>query len=62
MPEGGGDGMIATLGGRWGGWGFYLLKGKPVFNYNMLTLAQYRWEGAGRADARQAHHRVRLHL
>jgi len=22
-----------------------MLKGKPVFNYNMLILAQYRWEG-----------------
>jgi arylsulfatase len=45
VPPGGGDGMIATMGGRWGGWGFYLLKGKPVFDYNMLVLAQYRWVG-----------------
>ena len=45
VPEGGGDGVIATVGGRWGGWGLYLLKGKPVFNYNMLTLAQYQWVG-----------------
>src|SRR3977135_984992 len=34
------------MGGRWGGWGLYMLKGKPVFNYNMLILAQYRWEGS----------------
>lgn len=40
------DGVIATLGGRWGGWGLYLLKGKPVFNYNMLTLTQYQWVAA----------------
>src|SRR6185295_13145734 len=45
VPEGGGDGMIATAGGRWGGFGLYLLKGKPVFNYNGLMLAQFRWEG-----------------
>ena len=45
VPQSGGDGMIATMGGRWGGWGLYILKGKPVFNYNMLILAQYRWEG-----------------
>jgi arylsulfatase A-like enzyme len=45
VPQGGGDGMIATMGGRWGGWGLYMLKGKPVFDYNMLILAQYRWEG-----------------
>ena len=45
VPQGGGDGMIATMGGRWGGWGMYILKGKPVFHYNMLILAQYHWEG-----------------
>ena len=45
VPDGGGDGMIVTTGGRWGGFGLYILKGKPVFDYNMLILAQYRWEG-----------------
>jgi len=45
VPAGGGDGMIVTEGGRWGGYGLYLLKGKPVFNYNALMLAQFRWEG-----------------
>ena len=45
VPQGGGDGMIVTEGGRWGGYGLYLLKGKPVFDYNMLMLAQSRWEG-----------------
>jgi hypothetical protein len=45
VPQGGGNGMLATIGGRWGGWGLYLLNGKPVFDYNMLILAQYRWEG-----------------
>ena len=39
VPQGGGDGMIATAGGRWGGCGLYMLKGKPVFDYNMLILA-----------------------
>jgi Sulfatase len=45
VPEGGGDGMIVTQGGRWGGYGLYILNGKPVFDYNMLILAQYHWEG-----------------
>ena len=45
VPQGGGDGMLVTMGGRWSGYGLYLLKGKPVFDYNMLILAQYRWEG-----------------
>lgn len=43
--EGGADGMIATMGGRFGGYGLYLLNGKPVFVYNMLNLKRYRWEG-----------------
>jgi arylsulfatase A-like enzyme len=45
VPQGGGNGMLATAGGRWGGWGLYMLNGKPVFNYNMLILAQYQWVG-----------------
>jgi hypothetical protein len=45
VPQGGGDGMLVTTGGRWGGYGLNLLKGKPVFDYNMLILAEYRWEG-----------------
>jgi arylsulfatase A-like enzyme len=45
VPEGGGDGMIVTEGGRWGGYGLYLLKGKPVFSYNLLQLLVPRWAG-----------------
>ena len=45
VPQGGGDGMIVTLGGRFGGYGLYLLKGKPVFTYNLLDLERFRWEG-----------------
>src|SRR3954454_3752283 len=46
VPEGGGDGMIVTDGGRFGGYGMYLLKGKPVFLWNLLDLKRVRWEGA----------------
>jgi arylsulfatase A-like enzyme len=45
IPQGGAEGMIATLGGRFGGYGLYLLKGKPVFTYNFLDLTRFRWEG-----------------
>jgi arylsulfatase len=50
IPEGGAEGMIATLGGRFGGYGLYLLKGKPVFVYNLVDLKRYRWEGGVGAD------------
>jgi len=45
IPKGGAEGMIVTLGGRFGGYGLYLLNGKPVFDYNLLDLTHYRWEG-----------------
>jgi hypothetical protein len=45
VPQGGAEGMIVTLGGRFGGYALYLLKGKPVFVYNLLDLERYRWEG-----------------
>jgi arylsulfatase A-like enzyme len=44
VPAGGGEGMLNTLGGRFGGYGLYLLKGKPVFTYNFLALERFRWE------------------
>ena len=44
VPDGGGNGMLVTAGGRFGGWGFYLLKGKPVFVYDLLDLARPRVE------------------
>jgi arylsulfatase len=45
VPEGGAEGMILTSGGRFAGYGFYLLEGKPVFLWNMLNLERIRWEG-----------------
>jgi hypothetical protein len=45
VPKGGAEGMILTSGGRFAGYGFYLLEGKPVFLWNMLNLERIRWEG-----------------
>ena len=46
VPQGGAEGMLLTSGGRFGGYGFYLLKGKPVFLWNMVDLERLRWEGS----------------
>ncbi len=45
VPKGGAEGMIVTFGGRFGGYGLFLQKGKPVFVYNLLDLERFRWEG-----------------
>jgi arylsulfatase len=44
VPQGGAEGMILTSGGRFAGYGFYLLKGKPVFLWNMVDLERIKWE------------------
>lgn len=45
VPEGGGDGMLITQGGRFAGYGFYLLKGKPTFTWNLVGLKKVKWQG-----------------
>jgi arylsulfatase len=44
VPEGGGDGMIITQGGRFAGYGLYLDKGKPTFDWNLLGLKNQTWQ------------------
>ena len=45
IPQGGAEGMLNTNGGSFGGYGLYLVKGKPVFTYVQLTTERFRWEG-----------------
>lgn len=46
IPAGGAEGMLITQGGRFGGYGFYVLKNKPVFLWNLVDLKRVRWEGS----------------
>ncbi len=45
IPKGGAEGMLLTHGGRFSGWGLYLLNGKPVFHYNLAGVARYTIAG-----------------
>ncbi len=45
IPQGGAEGMLITQGGRFAGYGFYVLKNKPVFLWNLVDLKRVRWEG-----------------
>src|SRR6185436_313682 len=52
IPEGGGEGMIVTEGGRFGGYGLFLSngvegigRGHVVFMHNLLDLKRTAWEG-----------------
>ena len=41
IPDNGADGLIMTQGGRFCGYGLYLLEGKPVFHYNLAGVERY---------------------
>jgi arylsulfatase len=45
VPQGGAEGMLVTDGGRFAGYAFYLLEGKPVFTWNLIQLAKVKWQG-----------------
>ena len=62
VPDGGGDGMIITQGGRFAGYGFYLNKGKPTFVWNLVGLKHVTWEAPDALTAGQAHARLRLQV
>jgi hypothetical protein len=39
IPKGGGNGVILSQAGRFGGWSLYAKDGKPIYNYNYLGLS-----------------------
>jgi arylsulfatase len=45
IPSGGAEGMLMTDGGRFAGYGFYLLKGVPVFTWDLIDLERVKWQG-----------------
>jgi arylsulfatase len=45
VPQGGANGVLVTQGGRFSGYAFYLVQGRPVFNWNFLGAQNHRWEG-----------------
>ena len=41
IPTTGAEGVLVTQGGRFNGWGLYVLAGKPVFHYNTVGVFRY---------------------
>jgi arylsulfatase len=52
IPQAGAEGMLITQGGRFGGYGFYVLGSKPVFTWNLVDLKRIRWEGPALAPGK----------
>jgi arylsulfatase len=45
VPKSGAEGVLMTDGGRFAGYAFYLLKGKPIFTWNLVGLDRVKWQG-----------------
>ncbi|MFN3889638.1 MAG: arylsulfatase [Beijerinckiaceae bacterium] len=46
VPQGGGNGVIVTQGGRFSGWALYLKDGKPTFTMNLFNVERPKWQAA----------------
>jgi arylsulfatase A-like enzyme len=58
VPEGGAEGVIVAQGGAFGGWSLYAKEGRPVYCYNLASLAQVKIEGTEPIPAGE--HQVRM--
>jgi arylsulfatase len=54
IPKNGADGVILAQAGRFGGWSFYLMDGKPAYTYNWLGLERYTVAAAQAVPAGKA--------
>ena len=43
IPQDGAEGVLATMGGRFGGWGMLLMDGKPEFDYAFSQQLQHKY-------------------
>jgi len=60
IPSAGAKGVIATQGGRFGGWGLLLLDGKPMFVHAYSNQAQHKYRVASQQALAPGKHRVRF--
>ena len=51
ISEDGAEGMLLTHGGRFSGYGLYVLKGRPVFHYNLAGVTHYEIAGKDKLGA-----------
>lgn len=45
VPNGGAEGVLMTQGGRFAGYGLYMLNSKPVFHYNLVGVERHTVTG-----------------
>ena len=60
IPSGGASGVLATQGGRFGGWGLLVLDGKPVFVHAFSNQPQHKYRVASNQALAPGKHTIRF--
>ncbi|HTQ41144.1 MAG TPA: arylsulfatase [Polyangiaceae bacterium] len=60
VPDHPADGVLATLGGRFGGWGLLVLHEKPVFAYSFSNQDRDRFRVTGADKLKPGPHTIRV--
>jgi arylsulfatase len=60
IPEGGADGVLATQGGRFGGWGLLVMDGKPEFAYAFSNQQQHKYRVASAEKLAHGKHTIKF--
>lgn len=60
IPQGGASGVLATQGGRFGGWGLLLLDDKPMFVHALSNQPQHKYKIASDQKLTPGKHTIRF--
>jgi hypothetical protein len=60
VPDGGASGVLATMGGRFGGWALLLMDGKPEFVYALSNQPDQKYRVSADQALGAGHHVVRV--
>ncbi|HJY82935.1 MAG TPA: arylsulfatase [Candidatus Binatia bacterium] len=60
VPDGGASGVLATQGGRFGGWGLLVLDGKPMFVHAFSNQEQHKYRVAANQKLSPGKHTLRF--
>jgi arylsulfatase len=60
IPQESASGVLATMGGRFGGWGLTVMDGKPRFDYALSNQDKYRYRVAAKDKLAPGKHTVRV--
>ena len=62
IPKNGANGVLATIGGRFGGWGLLMQDGKPQFVYALSNQPQHKFRVASNQRISEGDHIIRFNF